>query len=62
MFETGSVVKKPKNGELIQENLYTCVYTPKKGFKGKDNYSYKICGNYNGRKGCITMERDVTVE
>ena len=62
IFENSYVVRKPKFGVLVQENLHTFIYTPKKGYKGKDDYSYKICGNQNGRKGCITMERNVTVE
>ncbi|NDB60255.1 hypothetical protein EB001_17650 [bacterium] len=37
MIESGSIIKKPKNGELIQTNLYTFMYHPKNGFKRKDS-------------------------
>ena len=62
IWEYGSIAKKPKNGELLQENLYTFVYTPKKGFKGKDQYTFKMCGSKLGSKGCVTVDADVTVE
>ncbi len=62
-WESGTIIKKPNNGDLVYVNVYTFEYTPKKGFKGKDNFTFKICGSERtGSKGCVTMERDVVVE
>jgi hypothetical protein len=62
-YENSTIEKKAKNGKLEKENLTTFVYTPKKGFKGKDAYSIKMCG-YSSRNepGCVTITYEIEVK
>lgn len=61
--DSASIVKKPKNGDLTQINVYTFEYNPKKNFKGTDEYVVKFCGAENtGAKGCVTVSYFVTIK
>ena len=61
--DTASITVKPKNGDLKQINVYTYEYTPKKNYKGSDQYSLKFCGTERtGAAGCVTIDYSVTVK
>ncbi len=56
-YTDSSIVRKPKNGNLEHINITSFDYTPKKGFKGKDDYTIKVCSD----KGCATITYKITV-
>jgi hypothetical protein len=62
-YEKSVIEKQAKNGKLEKESLTTFVYTPKRGFKGKDAYSVKMCG-YSSRNepGCVTITYEIEVK
>lgn len=62
-YENSVIDKQAKNGKLEKQSLTTFVYTPKKGFKGKDAYSVKMCG-YSSRNepGCVTITYEIEVK
>jgi hypothetical protein len=62
-YENSVIEKQAKNGKLEKQSLTTFVYTPKKGFKGKDAYSVKMCG-YSSRNepGCVTITYEIEVK
>jgi hypothetical protein len=55
------IVDQPQNGSLIQPSKSSFDYKPKAGFKGQDKFSLKICGQENGRSGCVTVGYGITV-
>ena len=50
-----SFERAPENGKLVKAGRNRFVYTPDKGFKGKDAYIFKICASKGGRKGCSAV-------
>ena len=50
-----SLEREPENGKLVKAGRNRFVYTPDKGFKGKDAYIFKICASKGGRKGCSAV-------
>jgi hypothetical protein len=62
-YEKSVIEKQAKNGKLEKESLTTFVYTPTRGFKGKDAYSVKMCG-YSSRNepGCVTITYEIEVK
>jgi Bacterial Ig domain len=54
-FNSISFVHEPDNGTLVAAGTNRYVYTPAKGFKGKDAYVFKICATKGGRRGCSTV-------
>ncbi len=61
-FTELTVVKKPKHGKIEQKNEFALIYNSDKNFKGKDEYTLKLCGNSLGSKGCATLNYKMTVE
>lgn len=49
------LARAPENGKLVKAGTNRFVYTPDKGFRGKDAYIFKICASKGGRKGCSTV-------
>ncbi len=39
---------EPDNGKLVPAGANRFIYTPDKGFKGKDAYIFKICASKGG--------------
>ena len=46
---------EPDNGTLVQAGHNRFIYTPDKGFKGKDAYVFRICATKDGKRGCSTV-------
>ena len=46
---------EPENGKLVKDGVNHFVYTPDKGFTGKDAYIFKICATKGAQKGCSTV-------
>ena len=46
---------QPEHGKLVKTGVNRFVYTPDKGFKGKDAYIFKICATKGGQKGCSVV-------
>ena len=62
-YDNSSIVLKPSNGKLDIQQVSQFLYTPKKGYKGKDKITVKLCGtNSLGEKGCATITYDIDVE
>jgi hypothetical protein len=57
-----SITSPPKNGTLSLIDNLTLKYQPNPGFKGADQYIFKLCGsdNKSGRSGCSTITYNVT--
>jgi hypothetical protein len=61
-FESISVVRRARNLTVTPtSNGFGFTVAVRGGFKGQDSYTLKICGQNNGRKGCVTITYDVTV-
>ena len=62
-YDNSSIVLKPSNGKLDIQQVSQFLYTPKKGYKGKDKITVKLCGtNSLGEKGCATITYDIDIE
>ena len=62
-YDNSSIVLKPSNGKLEIKQISQFLYTPKKGYKGKDKITLKLCGtNAMGEKGCATISYDIDIE
>jgi uncharacterized caspase-like protein len=57
-----SITLPPKNGSLSLLDPLTLKYQPNPGFKGSDQYVFKLCGSDSktGRSGCSTITYNVT--
>jgi Caspase domain len=57
-----SIASPPKNGTLTLLDPLTLRYQPNSGFKGSDQYIFKLCASDNktGRSGCSTITYNVT--
>jgi hypothetical protein len=61
-FESISVVRRAQNLTVTPtSNGFGFTVAVRGAFKGRDSYTLKICGQSNGRKGCVTITYDVTV-
>ena len=47
--------REPENGKLVKTSANRFIYTPDKGFTGKDAYIFKICASKGAQKGCSTV-------
>ena len=52
---TGISFEPPEHGSLVKAGANRFVYTPAKGFTGKDAYIFKICASKGAQKGCSTV-------
>jgi hypothetical protein len=50
-----SFAHKPEFGKVVQAGDKRFIYTPNKGFTGKDAYVFHICASKGGRQGCSTV-------
>ena len=50
-----SLVHEPENGKLVKTGANRFIYTPDKGFTGKDAYVFRICASKGTQKGCSTV-------
>ncbi len=50
-FNSISFMHEPDNGKLVPAGANRFIYTPDKGFKGKDAYVFKICASKGGQRG-----------
>jgi hypothetical protein len=48
-------VREPESGKLVKAGANRFVYTPNKGFTGKDVYLFKICAIKGTQTGCSTV-------
>ncbi|MGH6682657.1 MAG: Ig-like domain-containing protein [Pseudolabrys sp.] len=46
---------KPEHGKVEQAGDKRFIYTPNKGFTGKDAYVFHICASKGGQQGCSTV-------
>ncbi|MGB9383169.1 MAG: hypothetical protein WCB50_00045 [Pseudolabrys sp.] len=46
---------EPENDKLVKTSANRFIYTPDKGFVGKDAYIFKICASKGTQKGCSTV-------
>ena len=53
---------EPESGKLVKAGANRFVYTPRKGFTGKDAYLFKICAIKGALTGCSTVAFVVTVK
>jgi len=61
-YTSGSIATRPSHGTLTQTGMVEFRYTPKRGFKGADRYSVRVCGRGNSGSGCSTVTYNMTVE
>ena len=61
-FTSVKIVDMPTNGTLVQNGAFHFRYKPKRGFVGEDNFKINICGDYQGKNGCVTNNYKVKVE
>jgi hypothetical protein len=54
-FTDISFEREPENGKLVKAGANRFIYTPDKGFVGKDAYIFKICASKGAQKGCSTV-------
>ena len=45
----------PDHGKLVKAGPNRFIYTPDKGFTGKDAYIFKICATKGALKGCSAV-------
>jgi hypothetical protein len=50
-----SFAREPETGRLVKAGVNRFVYTPNKGFTGKDAYIFEICATKGAQKGCSTV-------
>ena len=50
-----SLLREPEKGKVVKSGASRFVYTPNKGFTGKDAYIFKICATKGAQKGCSTV-------
>ena len=63
MYEDSSILKKPRNGTLRQINITSFFYKANAGFKGKDDFTLKLCGTRKtGSSGCVTANYVLNIE
>jgi hypothetical protein len=53
--------RMPRHGKIVEERKGRYVYTPAKGYRGKDIYIFEICGSKGAQKGCSALAFMVTV-
>lgn len=46
---------EPDHGKLVKAGRNRFIYTPDKGFTGKDAYIFKICATKGALKGCSAV-------
>lgn len=46
---------EPDHGKLVKQSATRFVYTPAKGFTGKDAYIFRICATKAGEAGCSAV-------
>ena len=46
---------EPEHGTLVKTSASRFVYTPAKGFTGKDAYVFRICAEKGAQHGCSTV-------
>ena len=46
---------EPDHGKLVKAGANRFIYTPDKGFTGKDAYLFRICASKGEQKGCSTV-------
>jgi hypothetical protein len=62
VYEKSNIEKQAKNGKVEKISLIEFNYTPKKGFKGQDTYSIKICGKTTTNEtGCVKVNYEMEV-
>ena len=54
-FTSISFAHEPEHGKVVKAGAQRFIYTPDKGFKGKDAYVFRICASKGGQKGCSTV-------
>ncbi len=54
-FNSIDFMHEPEHGTLVAAGTNRFVYTPAKGFKGKDAYVFRICASKGGQRGCSTV-------
>ena len=50
-----SFAHEPENVFFFNDWSNSVIYTPDKGFTGKDAYVFRICASKGGRQGCSTV-------
>jgi hypothetical protein len=60
-FDSVTVEHEPEQGKLTKVGP-AFVYTPNKGFTGKDAYLFKICATKGEQKGCSIIAFVATVK
>ena len=50
-----SFIHEPDNGTLVRAGANRFIYTPDKGFTGKDADVFKICATKGRQQGCSTV-------
>jgi hypothetical protein len=61
-FTSAKVVQKPTNGNLRKIANLEFRYKPRPDFKGKDEFSLRVCGRTPAGRGCSTLDYDAIVE
>ena len=60
-FESVAIDQLPEHGSLTQTDDARFVFTPGRGFAGKDAYIFKICAKKGEQRGCSTIAFVATV-
>ena len=61
-FDKASIASRPAHGDLSQQGNFVFVYKPKKGHKGPDSYSIKVCGKSGSGSGCSVITFNASVQ
>jgi hypothetical protein len=60
-FESVAIDQPPEHGSLTQTDETRFVFTPSRGFAGKDAYIFKICAKKGEQRGCSTIAFVATI-
>ena len=50
-----SFLHEPEHGKVAKAGVNRFIYTPAKGFTGKDAYVFRICAKKGAQQGCSTV-------
>ncbi len=61
-FKSTTIAKRPSNGAISTNGVSNFKYAARAGFKGKDSFVVKVCGEGLAGSGCSTLNYEVDVQ
>lgn len=60
-YTNAEIISKPANGTVTKTGSFAFQYAAKKGYKGSDAFTIKLCGQGNAGAGCSKITYNMTV-